>query len=485
VSFDTKYRPLSYGDVLGQQATIDLLKEYVRSGKGFHQSYLFAGAHGSGKTTLGRLLARALLCESPKDGEPCDECSSCKALLEYGTSDSFTELDAANNSGKGDMKKIIEELSYSTFTGNRRLYLFDEAHRLSTQAYDALLKHLEDTDPATGETHLVCIFCTTEPERVKDTIKSRCASTFVIEMQTPETIAGRLEHICKEEELEFDPEVLPLLGELKECHVRDAIKALEGVSMMGEINQENVERYLHLDLHRLYLDVLTKLGDDLQGSLEDVRELLKRVSPTTIYERLAHLCVLAYKVKLGIATPPSYWDSESVTELGNRYDKMLLKFAETFAQKPGRPVPSVLECDLIHLHFMANGVALVTTPSDAATAFVPPPAPVPQKTQEEDSSPEKTEDTPSQVAELSKKTVPLPKKEVDENPSNVAILTQDDEVTANGVYVVGRAKSRGGDQTAATGSTSGPSQLDGPTFCHLLALRVSELSEGRKRGSSG
>src|SRR6056300_2006150 len=101
MSLDTKYRPITYNDVLGQRSSIKTLKGLVSNEAGWRQSYLFAGPFGSGKTTLGRILARALLCESPQEGEPCDKCSSCEGLLKGG-SDAFIEVDAATNSGKAD-----------------------------------------------------------------------------------------------------------------------------------------------------------------------------------------------------------------------------------------------------------------------------------------------------------------------------------------------------------------------------------------------
>jgi len=125
MSLDTKYRPLRYGDVLGQDATIEVCKEIVKSGGAFHQSYVFAGAHGGGKTTCGRILARAMLCADPKNGEPCDECQSCKAILED-KSENFMEVDAATNSGKDHVKRITDEARFGSFSGKRKIYLFDE-----------------------------------------------------------------------------------------------------------------------------------------------------------------------------------------------------------------------------------------------------------------------------------------------------------------------------------------------------------------------
>lgn len=127
MSLDTKYRPKSFDDVLGQDGIITILRRYIVTGRSLHQSYLFAGPFGSGKTTLGRIMARALMCETPKvNGDPCDVCPSCVSILETGNSMDFIEVDAATNSGKADVQKITEEIQYSTFAGRRRIYLFDE-----------------------------------------------------------------------------------------------------------------------------------------------------------------------------------------------------------------------------------------------------------------------------------------------------------------------------------------------------------------------
>ena len=123
MSLDTKYRPRTYSDVIGQNSIVKVLRGIVSSGAGWRQSYLFAGPYGSGKTTTARILARALLCENTVEGEPCDKCFSCLAMLE-GNCDSYIEVDSATNSGKADVKKLLEEIDYTTFSGRRRLYLF-------------------------------------------------------------------------------------------------------------------------------------------------------------------------------------------------------------------------------------------------------------------------------------------------------------------------------------------------------------------------
>lgn len=132
MGLDVKYRPRRYGEVLGQDDTVRILRSFVFKGIGFHQSYLFHGPYGSGKTTLGRILARALLCSDPVEGEPCDKCLSCRALLEGGTVEGYVEVDAATHSGKDQIRKIVATIQFSTFSGTRRIYLFDECFAAET-----------------------------------------------------------------------------------------------------------------------------------------------------------------------------------------------------------------------------------------------------------------------------------------------------------------------------------------------------------------
>lgn len=351
MSLDTRYRPRTYADVLGQEGTVQILRQYVRSGAGFHQSYLFAGPWGSGKTTLGRILARSLLCSAPVDGGPCDSCPSCRSILEGGSSENFFEIDAATNSGKDSVRKIVEEIQYSTFSGKRRLYLFDESHRLTLDALDALLKPMEDTVPGGEDKSLVCIFCTTEPEKMRATILSRCAPAFVIKPVVPEQIGSRLAQICDAESITYEREALTLIGELTECHIRDALKAVEGVSMLGPVSRENVAKYLHLDLSRELLDLVFAIRSDLPGALSRADALTKRSSPSVLYEKLADLCLITYKVSLGISSFPAYLGQATVSV--DTPDDLLL-YAERFSSRPGRPTAAMLLCDVAQLHRELN-----------------------------------------------------------------------------------------------------------------------------------
>lgn len=349
MGLDTLYRPTTFDDVLGQEGTIRILRQYVSSGAGFHQSYLFSGPFGSGKTTLGRILARALLCSNPVGGNPCDKCNSCKSILENGSSEDFFEIDAATNSGKDNVKRIVEETQYSTFSGKRRIRLFDECHRLSTDALDALLKPLEECVPGSQDKVLVCLFCTTEPEKMRATILSRCAPAFIIQPVPPSTIAERLLKICKSEGIPADLEALVLIAELTECHIRDALKAVEGVSMMGPVNVENVSKYLHLDRSRVVLEILSSIRTDSPKALKLAGDLLSTMSPLTIYEKLADMAMLAYRTSLGAVSPPAYLDSQLIKTVGTEVGGDLLTYVERFSSRPSRPTAAMVMCDLARL----------------------------------------------------------------------------------------------------------------------------------------
>lgn len=358
MSFDTKYRPIKFEDVIGQDPIVRILKRFLATDTGLHQSYLFAGPYGSGKTTLGRILARGLLCEHPTPiGEPCDQCDSCRSLIENGTSFDFIEVDAATNSGKDDIRKITEEVQYSSFTGRRRIYLLDEAHQLSSNALDGLLKPLEENIPGSKEKRLVCIFCTTEPEKMRATILSRCAPAFVVQPVPPEGIAQRLAYVCQKENIPYEERMLQVIAEITECHIRDALKAVEGVALLGGVTKENVTAYLHLDLNGIYLDLLGAIGKNLPVAIQLAQDLVNRVSPATMYGKLADLCILTYQVHIGAINPPVFWDVNRLKEIGSAHGERLLNMAERFASRPGHPNLSMMICDLACLHHGMDIVA--------------------------------------------------------------------------------------------------------------------------------
>lgn len=358
MALDTKYRPRTYGDVLGQEATVAILRQYVQEGRGFHQSYVFCGQHGSGKTTTARILVRALLCTSPQEGDPCDTCHSCKTLLAGDPHECFEELDAASKSGKGDLSRIVEDISYSTFSGRRRIYLIDESHRLSKQALDILLKPMEDCVPGSEEKQLVLLFCTTDPGKMSSTIFSRCAPAFEIKSVPPEVIGQRLAWVSEREGIRFDPEVMTVLAEVSDSHIRDALKLLEGISMLGPVTKESVSKYLRFDANNMALTLLEAMGTDLPRCIEIAEVVAREVSPTAAYSRVAEAALAAYKIHLGVGKPPSQWDAGRLEALAGR-GPHLLAIASKFAAPPHRPSSHSLALDSGEMHYALLGHSLL------------------------------------------------------------------------------------------------------------------------------
>lgn len=467
MSLDTKWRPRTYDDVLGQAATIQILRRLVITGRQFQQSYLFAGPWGSGKTTTARIFARAMLCDAPVEGNPCDQCLSCQAILENGLSESLTEVDAATNSGKDDIRKVLEEIEYSTFSGKRRIYIYDESHQLSPGALDGMLKALEENVSGSGDKKLVCIFCTTEPERMRATVLSRCAPAFIIHPVSPREVADRLAKVCQAEGLEHDLSSLQLIAEMTECHVRDCLKAVEGVSMLGPINGPNVSKYMHLDRHVLYLEVLESLGGDFKGVSKALDNLLQQASAVTCYEKLAEAALLAYKVSVGACAVPGYWDAERVQKIGARLGTGLLAVSGTLASRPGRVTAAMLECDLAYLHH--RGRAPVAESS--AMSFLPAPVSLASPAPSASMKPNST------VA------VSVPISSTDGTLS-VPEPSAPGSVLRDGIYVEGRAVKALPARTPD--SSARPLELDAATFMRIVEMRVAELDGGlRQRGSTG
>ena len=371
MALDTKYRPMTYEDVLGQEAAIDVLRQFVKDGRGFHQSYVLCGQHGSGKTTLGRILSRALLCEAPVDGNPCDECHSCTTLLDGGTTECFEELDAATRSGKADVLRITEQIQYSTFSGKRSVYLFDEAHRLSKQALDAMLKPMEDCVRGSEDKQLVCIFCTTEPEKMRNTIFSRCAPAFSIRAVEAETIAARLQTICDAEGITYEQEALVSVAEICELHIRDALKTVEGVSMLGGVTETTLGKYLGLGANTYVLDLLDGIGSDLKQATRAAMEISRLLSPSAAYERIADGALTAYRSSLEVGKIPHRWKKDRIMKLADN-GSLLIPIANIFSNPPHKPSKHTLILDIAEAHHKVLGTypaptrAIPTPPQETA-----------------------------------------------------------------------------------------------------------------------
>jgi DNA polymerase-3 subunit gamma/tau len=214
-----KWRPLTFDDVVGQEHISRTLKMAVESNRVSH-AYLFSGPRGCGKTSTARILARVINCENVKDGNPCNKCASCVAVLK-GTHLDVMEIDGASHTGVESVRELQESIGFTPSQSKNKVYVIDEVHMLSTHAFNALLKTLEEP-PA----HVYFIFATTSPQKIPDTIKSRCQRHHFKRLENAE-IAGRLEFICKQEKVKFEPDALRLLARKADGSMRDGTSLLD------------------------------------------------------------------------------------------------------------------------------------------------------------------------------------------------------------------------------------------------------------------
>ncbi len=216
-----KWRPQSFAEVVGQDAITRTLRNSIASG-GLAHAYLFCGPRGTGKTTLGRLLAKAANCAAPLEGEPCNRCDSCAAVAQ-GRSLDFIEQDAASHNSVDDVRQLRENVILTPMSGARKVYLLDEVHMMSTAAQNALLKTLEEPPP-----HIVFVLATTDPHKVSATIISRCQRFDLKRIALP-GVVERLAEICKEEGFSLATESLEEIARSATGSLRDAINGLEQV----------------------------------------------------------------------------------------------------------------------------------------------------------------------------------------------------------------------------------------------------------------
>lgn len=227
-----KYRPTVFDDVVGQEHITTTLTGSLKNGKVFH-AYLFTGTRGTGKTTCAKILAKAVCCEQPVEGQPCGVCAACKAIAE-GSATDISEIDAASNNGVNDIRDLKEQVSFLPVALKYRVYIIDEVHMLSTSAFNALLKTLEEP-PA----HVIFILATTEVHKLPATILSRC-QRFDFKRMEPEAICGRMQQIAEKEGFTLTDGAATLIASLADGGMRDALSILDQCSATAQIINETV-----------------------------------------------------------------------------------------------------------------------------------------------------------------------------------------------------------------------------------------------------
>ena len=264
-----KFRPQTFSEMVGQEHITRTLRNQIIANRVGH-AYLFNGGRGTGKTTSAKVLARAINCLNPKDGEPCNECEICKAALNGSLTD-IVEMDAASNNSVEDIRSIREEVNFLPTKAKYRVYIIDEVHMLSQGAFNALLKTLEEPPE-----HVKFILATTEPQKLPATILSRC-QRFDFKRISNEDIIKRLEIVCKESNINATKQALNIIASLSEGAMRDALSILERCVQDGEndIDEDKIKELVGIP-KLTYIHGITKsiIEYNIDEAMENITKVL-------------------------------------------------------------------------------------------------------------------------------------------------------------------------------------------------------------------
>jgi len=275
-----KWRPLRFEEVRGQDPIVRTLKNQIKSDRIGH-AYLFCGTRGTGKTTMAKIFARAVNCEHPVDGSPCNECPTCKSIL-AGNSVNVVEIDAASNNGVDNIRQIREEVKYKPTEGKYRVYIIDEVHMLSTGAFNALLKTLEEPPE-----YVIFILATTEVHKIPITVLSRC-QRYDVKRLTLKEIENQIATLLKEEKVEAEPQAISYIARTADGSSRDALSLLEQcisyyygetltyervLDVLGAVDQTIFSKMFHAIIH-YDIPAAVALIDELLGAGRDLMQFV-------------------------------------------------------------------------------------------------------------------------------------------------------------------------------------------------------------------
>jgi DNA polymerase III subunit gamma/tau len=306
---------------------------------GFHS--FCSNGFMSHNTTNGRIFAKAILCDSPVDGNPCCKCESCISFAQekhFG----YNEMDAASFGGKDDMIKLRDDAAFQSMS-KKKIILLDECHDISKQGQDALLKQVEQCPD-----HLIYIFCTTDPYSMKETLRNRCTE-FQISKVNQELIVKRLKIICEKEKINCDEDALKMISNKSGGHVRNAIKILEEVSYLGNITVDGIKSILK-DYENEIFSIISNLGVDLQKALEAYKIVSAYLSPSELYGNILSMVNDASKLLYG------YNDfipqrKELLEKLKDIHGYSLMEFMNYLMQRDKYVDKIGIQSDIVLLHY--------------------------------------------------------------------------------------------------------------------------------------
>ena len=292
-----KWRPKTFADLVGQEHVVKALQNALGKGR-LHHAYLLTGTRGVGKTTIARILAKSLNCETPHEGEPCGQCQSCRDI-DAGRFVDLLEIDAASNTGIDNIREVLENAQYAPTAGKYKVYIIDEVHMLSKSAFNAMLKTLEEPPE-----HVKFILATTDPHKVPVTVLSRCLQ-FVLRNMTAQQVSQHLAHVLSSEQIPYEAPALALLGRAAAGSMRDALSLLDQAIAMGSgsVTEADVRQMIGaVDQRYLYSLLQAAANQDGAALLATAQEMAGRA--IGFDSALSELALLLQKLAL-IKTIPA------------------------------------------------------------------------------------------------------------------------------------------------------------------------------------
>lgn len=377
------------------------MKARLKNGTALDTSYLFYGGAGQGKTTLARILARALICTNLDKGEcePCNECDNCKSILDE-TSGAFVELDAASRGGIDNIRSIVDDLPFAVFNAPKRTYLFDECHRLSKDAQDVLLKPLE-------EKRMIGMFCTTEPDKVRGPIRSRCED-YAIRRAPREEILSRMKGILDKEGVEHEDDAVTIVIDFCGGHVRDVLNKLEMIAQMGPITVASTREYLNLSIVSVYYEILLNLSNPKQA-IELVDKACDRVTPEEVASGLAEAAMNSYRLANQMFADFVFVDRALGKQVYDMFGSQTIQLAE-YLLRSRRPSQTGLLCDIMTLSMVLGAKQAIPSAAIESAPSVPNLRPLASPTMEVCAEPNKVQSitpTPNVVQKPVVSSIPV------------------------------------------------------------------------------
>ena len=314
VALYRSYRPTTFKEVIGQKHVVKTLKNAIIENKTSH-AYIFSGLRGIGKTTIARILAKAVNCENPIDGEPCNTCKNCLSIINDETTD-IIELDAASNNGVDEMRDILEKVNFLPSVLRKKVYIIDEAHMLSTAAFNALLKTLEEP-PA----YVIFVLATTEPHKIPATILSRC-QRFDFKQFTLNELKEELSFVCNKENINITEDALYAIAEASDGGMRDALSILDQANVYAtdEITIDDVDSVTGRISNYKLIELLKSLKEkDSSKSIYIINELINMGKETNrLVSGIIQFCRDILLYKSGIESSLKYiYNNEEFINLAN------------------------------------------------------------------------------------------------------------------------------------------------------------------------